>query len=132
MVLSALDVVEPMTAPTAETVETGDPSVAMVGSAIANTKLWDAFIFRDRVGRVVRVERVSLAHYGTHWRIYHEDKTYILPYGLDTDTRLHAISLVRQYVQKHAIWWTLALLPGQALNHWHRRASKQRVVRIAW
>ena len=111
----------------------GDPSVAIIKSAMAGLKQGDAFEFRDRDDNRIRVERLKLAHYGYHFRVYHNQVVHVVPF--DTlATRRSAALWVMEYVHQHALWPTLKVMPGKALSFWHeyrdeRSSSKQYVIR---
>lgn len=111
----------------------GDPAMAIIRSAMSQTKQLDAFEFRDREDQPIRVERVKLAHYGYCYRVHHNFVTYVLPYTT-TATRKGAAVMVMEYLRENALWPTLKLMPGKAFTFHHayrgdEYSSKQIVIR---
>lgn len=75
-------------------------------SVISSIGVGDALTFNDRDGDVVRIDRMP-----SEWHIQHGDKAYVLS---DSD-HLHSISLIRQYIWRHADGLAFCVLPGQAI-----------------
>jgi len=105
----------------------GGQPLDMIAIAITNTGTGDAFRFLDRDGCEVWVEQVH-DESGSQWRLFHTNKGYVLPFA-GRNGRLHAISLLRQYLHKHVSFSTLQLLPGQAPR---RLAGAMEIVEEAW
>lgn len=102
----------------------GDPSVAAIRSAMAGLKQGDAFEFRDRNDKPIRVERLRLAHYGWHFRVYHNNIVTVLPFE-NSNQRRNAALWVMEYLREHALWPTLKRLPGKALTFWHEYRGEE-------